>query len=259
MDLAERMKQAQARRQREFDDQARLRKQRALREEAQQNAALAVLEGRTPSLKNLDDVTIVHVVDPHDEAQFHDGKLAKAPPARAKLVTLRDDPVGRMHRRGQLGEGADSDVRLKAARHVQTLYEASELGAVRGIDPVKDKVDGGGACEPDTDARMAAQRQIIRIEAELGDVGAELVRLVLWAKMTISQVAALEGIPSQREIDYLARRFRETLDTCAVVLGYKPARGAHGPRRARDQWDELAEIAANPREYDHVHRQKHGS
>jgi hypothetical protein len=259
MDLKERMRNFHARRQAEFDQQRRDHRQRVIRDEAMQKAAGAVLEGRTPSLKHIGrDVTVLHVVDPGEQQEFRDGKREKAPAARAKLFALRDDPIGRMHRRNYLGEGADGLTRLQAARHLQSLYELAEIGSVKGIDPAKDKVDGGGVIEPDTDVRMAAQRQIQRIERRLRDDDTDLIRLVLWHRTDISAIVDNAGYGLNRdcrrtEITYLVRRLRGALDRTAIVFGYKAPPGRRvGVGRVRDEFDEAAKYANNPRLYDAI-------
>jgi hypothetical protein len=111
------------------------RKQGAKRARALEDALTAVNEGRAPSIAGCTDVGVIHVVDPHDKV------LA----VRPKLTNLRDDPIGLMHRRKQLGEKHEAEVRLKAARHLQALYEISEIGGARGIDPTKPIVSRGSA------------------------------------------------------------------------------------------------------------------
>jgi hypothetical protein len=254
MDLAERRRQFEARRQREFEEQLRAGKERAAVERSYQDAAIAVLEGRQPSLKNLAGASILHVVDPHENDQFHAGWLPRPPRPRPKLVNLRDDPVGVMHRRGHLGEAADAEIRLQAARRLEAIYEHAAIGALQAIDPGKDVIDGGGFGEPDTERRMAAQQQLDYIAGRLGEEGADLVELVLWSKMTLAQAAMLQGLP-RWELKYLGRRFRECLDTCSVCFGLK-ARPARGVRREPDEFDQAAMVANDPRQYDEFVRAK---
>jgi hypothetical protein len=216
-----------------------------------------VLEGRRPSLKNLARASILHVVDPHENDQFHAGWLPRPPRPRPKLVNLRDDPVGVMHRRGLLGEGTDAEIRLLAARRLEALYENAAIGALQAMDPGKDVIDGGGFGEPDTERRMAAQQELDYIANRLGEEGTELVELVLWSKMSIPQVAMLQGRPYHQrlELKFLGRRFRECLDTTAVCFGLK-ARPARGVRREPDQFDAAAAVANDPRQYDEFIREK---
>jgi hypothetical protein len=259
MDLAERRRQFEARRQREFEEQLRASKERATVERSYQDAAVAVLEGRRPSLKNLASASILHVVDPHEQDQFHAGWLPRAPRPRPKLVNLRDDPVGVLHRRGKLGEAADAEIRLQAARRMEGLYEMAAIGALQAIDPGKDVIDGGGFGEPDTERRMAAQQELDYIAGRLGEEGAELVELVLWSKMTIIQVAMMYGVADQQlELKFLGRLFRGCLDTCAICFELK-ARPARGVRRELDEFDAAAKLANEPRQYDEFIRAKRKS
>lgn len=219
----------------------KLRKGERKRDRAIDEALGAVREGRNPSLDALPaDIGIVSVIDPDDEVVAAKGKTVAR--ARVKLVALRDDPVGLMQRRKQLGEPDDAMLRIKAARHLQALYEAAEIGGARAIDPCKDVVSGGRVAEPDTDRRLAAIAAIGQVERVLGRGGAELVRKVLWQKLSIAQ-AASDGVAAvtAKRLEYVGQRFRECLDTVARELGYVAT--ARGARRVRDGHDAAAGMA----------------
>jgi hypothetical protein len=266
--IADRVAQSQQRQGEEAaTDRSRRRKQS--RSAAQLADALdAVQAGKAPQIIGSGDFGIVSVVDPFEEGVVADRKRndpyfdqpGRTPYSGEKLKVVRLDPIGRMHSRKQLrrdneDDNANADLRLKAARRWQALYEAAEIGGARGIDPTKDTVDGGTLTLPDTDRRLMAQEELGNIDAKLGEEGTGIVRRVLGEKHGAAAVAAMLGETSERAIAYVRRRVVECLDTMARHWGYtmKPA---CGPRRGRDQFDELAIAATSPRLYDAMQRAK---
>lgn len=218
-------------------------------------AFTAVQGGRKPDLTGHDALGVVHVVDPFEEAKAS-SKGQGAPPPLPKLVALRDDPVGQMHKRGQLDGDASgvADVRLKAARYLQALYEIVEIGGAKAMDPGKPVISGGKPCEPDIDARRYAAKRLIEIEADLAKRDKELLRLVLWQKMSLKQVAALYGMAGNQDISGLGFQFRACLDVAAEHVGIQHT--ASGARRRRDAMDAMASYASEPKLYAAVHRAK---
>lgn len=199
---------------------AKTRKQK--HEAARERAFDQVRAGQYPSLKGAGDLGIVHVHDPFELAEVMDGKRnPKDAKPRAKLTNLRDDPVGLLHRRNQV-----SDLQLAGARYWQAQHDAAAIGGARGIDPSREKVDGGKLADPNTDARLAAMKALARIDARLGQEGATLVRRVLGEAMEIQKVAAMTGETSERGRKYVGLRFRECLDTIVDAVGLQ-AEGAH--------------------------------
>jgi hypothetical protein len=219
-------------------DLRRKRKQARAAEKLLETALADVAERRVPYINGRDDLGVHYVSDPHDA----NGEV------RAKIVNLRDDPVGQMAKRGQLGDSiTETEMRLKAARRWQRLYELAEIGGARGIDPTRDIVDGGRFEMPDTDARLSAQAQLNELRQALGIVGDRIVTWVLGHKYDLKKVILLLGRSGQWEQRALGVRFRECLDTIASELGISiEAKGARGPRRARDVFDEAARYAWSP-------------
>lgn len=220
---------------------------------ARERAFDQVRAGERPSLKGTPNLGIVTVPDPYEVEAVINGRLPpdKAKP-RAKLTNLRDDPVGRLHKRGQV-----SDLQLAAARYWQAQHDAAAIGGAKGIDLTAVRVDGGtGAYDPNTDHRLRAVKQLARIDARLGVEGAMLVRRVLGEAMEIQQVAASVGDTSARNQNYLGRRLRECLDTIADTVGL----GTEGPkaRGLRDVHAEMARVADEPELHRAVHRAKTG-
>jgi hypothetical protein len=133
------------------------------------------------------------------------------------MRALRDDPLARLHDRGQIGEA-----QYRAGRHWQALFEAAAVGRIAAIDPAKERVDGGNRLpELTTDRRQRAIRQLAALDAALGFAGKAIVRDVLGDGLTLAQVSLRHGLqPEKRTLEYFGRRLRECLDTLARELGY---------------------------------------
>lgn len=192
-------------------------------------ALAAVNEGHDPHINGAKDLGVMTVTDPFDGEP------------RKKIIALRNDPLGHMHVKGYV-----DDVQLKAGRAYQRDYGQAEIGGARGIDPAVDKVDGGKFSEPDTDTRLAAQDELERIHAALGEYGRDLVGFVLGQNVQLAMVAQMWGLMAHHDYRALRRRFIECLDTIAIKKGYAPARPAIGPRRKRDHYDDLVQHSNNP-------------
>ena len=54
------------------------------------------------------------------------------------VVSLRDDPLGALWARHEIDHA-----KYVAGRHWQKLYEASQIGDLRGIDLTRERVDAG--------------------------------------------------------------------------------------------------------------------
>jgi hypothetical protein len=216
-----------------------------------EDALAAARDDRNPKVDDSDDLGLVQVEDPY-EAQKLIQIGAGAPMKvrvqtlpRLRVVSLRDDPVGRMAKRGQLGDIAETKSRLQAAREWQAIYERAEIGGARGIDPTRDHVDGGRYEMPDTDSSLRAQEILNRMRGELGVIGDRLTTWVLGEQYPLSKVAVILGKTAPMDVKVLGHRFRECLDTIAVELGHS-LDGARGPRRDRDEFDQLARTGNNP-------------
>jgi hypothetical protein len=215
------------------------------------DALAAARENRNPKVDDSDHLGTIAVDDPNEAlrlVQIGAGapmKVRVQSLPRLRVVSLRDDPVGRMAKRGQLGDTAETKSRLQAAREWQTIYERAEIGGARGIDPTRDHVDGGRYEMPDTDSSLRAQEILNRLRGELGVIGDRLATWVLGEKFPLSKVAVILGKTAAMDVKVLGHRFRECLDTIAVELGHS-LDGARGPRRERDEFDRLAHTGNNP-------------
>lgn len=105
---------------------------------------------------------------------------------------LRDDPLARLHDRGQITEPM-----FFAGRHWQLLYENSQIGRIGSSGDLKEPVDGSPPSrEPITDRQVRASKEIARIEIALGSIFARLVRDVLGDGLDMAQVAMRRGQPA---------------------------------------------------------------
>lgn len=209
-----------------------------------ERATDAVRSGLTPNLSELPDIGVQMIDDP---LELKRGR--KPPPLRAKLVNLRDDPIGQMAKRKQI-----EPEQLEAARKWQALHDtAASVSGSRGIDPSAMKVDGGRFSEPVNDAQFGAIKRLEQLDGVLGCVGAALVRSVLGDRLTVAQAAAMMGDSSKRGMLHVGRRLHECLDTLVACLCVE-VKGARRPVRG-DQAEvaDLARYADNPLLYRAVH------
>ncbi len=139
------------------------------------------------------------------------------------MRSLRDDPLAAMQAAGQIDQ-----CQYNAGRHWQKALELSEVGTVKAIDPAKEAVDGGRLADPISEPQRKAIRDLARVDQRLGSEGAILVRDVLGKGMTIAQAADRRGLTSEPNRKYLGKRFRECLDSMALVLGYATSDKARG-------------------------------
>jgi hypothetical protein len=141
-----------------------------------------------------------------------------------KIVTLRSirtDVLAKLHTHRQIDEA-----QYRGGRAFQNDWEKAERGP-RAVDPTRERIDGGQAREPITEAQRRAALRLSRIEHELGADGTVLAHEVLILGMTMEQVGAQRGLKTQRWKDYFARRFQECLDRLALIYGFAtPPRSA---------------------------------
>lgn len=162
----------------------------------------------------------------------------------AVSASLRDDPLARLHVRRQI-----TDAQFNAGRRLQSLFEASQIGSVKAIDPGKEAVDGGRCPEPLTDRQAHAAAELAEVRYELGSRDYALVWSVLGDRQFIEQYARATGVKSQRTIDFLSRSFRDALERCAKLWG---ARGK--PIKQPDPLRGLSQYRDNPELFRAIHR-----
>ena len=149
-------------------------------------------------------VRFIEVADPFE----HGAKIMVA-------QSMRDDPLGRLHCRGQI-----DDAQYHAGRDMQGFYERATIGGLKAMDTTKEPVDGGGFPEALTEKIQEAVAEINRLERVLGIIDAAIVRDVLAKGMFLREVARARDQDSQLGFRYIARRFRNALELLAVEMGY---------------------------------------
>lgn len=139
---------------------------------------------------------------------------------RDVIRSLRDDILAQMHSRKQIDEAMTA-----AGRDWERYHENVEVGRISGIDMAKDAVDGGRFPDLLTERLVKAVKELKRADVILGYDGSCLIRYVLGKPAkegghSIQRYGMSLGMTTQREFDYLGRRFRECLETLAKLWGY---------------------------------------
>ena len=130
------------------------------------------------------------------------------------MRSTRDDPLADLHARHMIDEA-----QYQAGREFQKHFEAVESGA-RAIDFTKEAVDGGRLYEGITDARMKSSDMLTIAYEKLGLNGQIIVHEVLVHNLTRKQMAESRGLSGKAWEEYYGKRFRECLDTLALVYGF---------------------------------------
>jgi hypothetical protein len=238
----------------------RVKKQRRA-DRALEEALSAARQNRAPNVEGADDLDVILVSDPLEEAEME--RVGRGPPMvrrkknvslQRRVVSIRDDAVGRMAKRGQLGEGTEREIRLKAARYYEDVYARAEIGGARAIDFTRDVVDSSYVHVPDADNRLTAQKRLGDINKTLGNIGAEVVYAVLILKWSSEILAQSHGDGNERGRLHWGWRFKECLDTIAKLAGLTPR--PNRPQAHRDHHAAAADLASNPALHAAVQRAK---
>ena len=128
------------------------------------------------------------------------------------VASLRDDPLSALWARHQI-----DDAKYVAGRHWQKLYEAAEIGDLRGVSsrrrPQRSR-DPHRSLHP---SHGHADALLRGVRSARGDA---LVRDLLGRGPCLFEVAAARGLGTQRGTEYLGMRPRECLETLAHEFGY---------------------------------------
>lgn len=173
---------------------------------APERKTVGVMDRLVTDLPFQTEVQIVLIDDPESDR----------PGAKTDAIaSLRDDPLQALRSRNQI-----DDAQYLAGRHWQGLYERSMIVPLKAMDTTKEPVDGSGETRiPITDSNLQAIAELNRGNKALGTEGMRLVFKVLAERRTIQSLASDLLMGSQRDRDFLGRRFRECLETLAVVYG----------------------------------------
>jgi len=262
-EVVNRMTAVEERRAKENEIKHRRRKDAKRSENILEAALEAAAVNHEPYINGAEYLGTLEVPDPLEEQEIiragrgHFVRTKKDAPLRTRVISLRNDPIGQMAKRGQLGCGAERDVRLRAARHWQRLYEIAEIGGARGIDPTKDSVDGGRFEMPDTDARLRALAELNRLCRSLKLEEERLLTWVLEVKRTLKQFAGLFAKATERDVSRLGERLAGALDKVAELVGFKIQ--AKRSLQHRDMHATLAAAAENLEFHRAIQRAKRGT
>jgi hypothetical protein len=133
--------------------------------------------------------------------------------------SLRDDPLGRLHARGQIGEDE-----YRAGRKLQGYYEAAEVGRIKSQDMTCEPVDGGGAY-PDvlTDHQNEALKALARARIIIGTHGEAILRQMLVDRVFVQEIALWSGDGSERGTAAMRRLISGLLGALAVEFRLRAA------------------------------------
>lgn len=128
---------------------------------------------------------------------------------RANRPQCRIDVLEKERANGRISAGA-----FRTGRHIQAVFERSTL-SVRSPWPGHERA--GFSSAEDRALRKiedAAQLKAVReqIAVALGVIDTKLVEQVLLEGLGFANVAALQGRSGEREIAYIAQRFRDALE-----------------------------------------------
>ncbi|MFG1341870.1 hypothetical protein [Xanthobacter autotrophicus] len=131
------------------------------------------------------------------------------PGARISVpCNMRESPIEHMAARKRI-DGAQKD----AADRYRMLYERSQLGPLRAMDPVKEKLDGGGAGEAFSDGLMEAARELAATNKSLGRVAAALMISLVGEGLGIDALASrYSHLSAKLAHGYVTGRLLEALD-----------------------------------------------
>ncbi len=137
--------------------------------------------------------------------------------AGAKITIMRstrNDPLANLHARKSIDEA-----QYQGGRAFQNDFETIEHGA-KAVDPSQPYVDCSLVARGVSDAYSKALVRLQLAHRELGQHGAALVHAVIIVGRSIDDICKDRGLTSQRENDYIGRRFRECLECLAICYGF---------------------------------------
>lgn len=138
-------------------------------------------------------------------------------PSVKASVSLRDDPLGLMYARRQIGPAL-----YRAGREYQATREAMGIGAGRSASDLKEHVDGGQiASDGITDRQISAGKKLEALRRRLGDDGYRLLEAVLIDKRTIREIADASPMMSGKAATtFYGHLFRRHLAVAAKAWGF---------------------------------------
>jgi hypothetical protein len=264
MSEAKRISKIGERQAQEAKEKRRKRRIVRKREAFKEKALEAVASNNYPRVGECEDLAVEMVLDPTEAEELiyidRGAPVRIANPdarPRARVVSLRDDPIAKMAKLGRLGLNTARDVRLMAARKWQEFYDIA--AGEHGLDPFGDVVDGGRV-DDIAEGRLTAIKALGRASQTLGMRNENLIYNVLGARCSLEEflkrAGLLEGSATARQktIDAYMQVLRDCLDDLAIEFRFMVQ--GKGQRRPFDRFDFLSRFASKPRLYEAVRRTK---
>jgi hypothetical protein len=129
------------------------------------------------------------------------------------VVNLRDDPLRKLKEMQSIDHA-----QFEAGRQWQRVWEAAEVGSVRSIQLQERVQTSGPTGDSITERQRVAFGELRRANAALGMEGEALVRDILGRRWTLKEAARRRGMDNDYGAKYVGQRFRECLETLAVVF-----------------------------------------
>jgi hypothetical protein len=133
-------------------------------------------------------------------------------------VTYRDDPIGQMFKRKQLGK--DGRILLQAARHYQTVTERLGIGKGRSPSDIREWVDGGRLpASGVTDIQKDAAAQRAHWRKLIGYPAFVVLEAVLIEKARLREAEVNHDRGMGKRATLAGRMIRYALSTIAKDIG----------------------------------------
>ena len=125
------------------------------------------------------------------------------------MRSTRNDPLANLHARKAIDEA-----QYQGGRAYQNYFEIAQ-GQQQACDPSQPYVDQSFRHRGVSVTLSEAYKRLNQANRELGQSGSGLVYAVLIVGRSIDEICRDRGLTSQRENDYIGRRFRECLECLA--------------------------------------------
>lgn len=112
------------------------------------------------------------------------------------------------------------DAQFFAGERFANLYEAHILGGGKAIDYSQPCVDTSGKSDPISDRQMDAEKELRRIEGEIGVSGYRLLEMICGQGRWPIDIARQLGRGTERERKHIGKTARDYLDRLATMWSF---------------------------------------
>jgi hypothetical protein len=148
------------------------------------------------------DISVIEVDDPLERGARN-----------SVVVSLRDDPLRKLKEMQVINHA-----QFEAGRIWQKYWEQSEIGSVRAPQLQERVQTSGPSGEIINERQVYAAAKLREAMRELGQEGEALIRDILGSRLSIKEAAKRRGLDSDFGARYVGQRFRECLETLAIVF-----------------------------------------